>query len=111
MLVLLSEYLTSYQNLMNSTDQADSEVQYEGTRVGLVTHFYDKIFVAVVHAEDTIKVGDSVKVYDKSGNVILEQTIDSMEIDGEGQESVDKGTDFGLKMEGEVKDGYVLYRQ
>ena len=96
---------------MDPATPADDEVQYEGARVGVVTHFYDKISVAVVHAEEALKAGDTVRIYDKSGDVVVEQEIASMEIDGEGQKSVEAGTDFGLKVEGEVKDGYTLYRQ
>jgi hypothetical protein len=85
--------------------------QYEGTRVGVVTHFFDHVSVAVVKAEDTINVGDKIKVYDKQGNVVVEQVIDSMEIDKQKQETVSTGTEFGLKVEGAVKEGYLVYRQ
>ena len=90
---------------------SDDEVQYEGTRVGVVTHFYDKISVAVVAAEEDIKKGDTIKIYDKEGNVVVEQEIDSMQIDMKDLDSVKKGDEFGLKVEGEVKDGYTVYRQ
>lgn len=87
------------------------EVQYEGTRVGVITHYYDKISVAVVEAEETIKKGDMVKIYDKGGNVVIDQEITSMQIDGKDQEQIDAGGEFGLKTEGEVKEGYTVYRQ
>ena len=96
---------------MSPTAPAEEDVQYEGARVGSIIHFYDKISVAVVHAEKAISAGDVIKIYDKSGDVVVEQTIESMEIDGETQKTVDKDTDFGLKVEGEVKEGYLVYRQ
>ena len=92
-------------------DNASGEVQYEGTKVGVITHFFDKISVAVVSPEVTFNVGDKVKIYDKEGNVVVEQEIASMQIDGEDKESVEGGTEFGMKVEGDVKEGYTIYRQ
>lgn len=89
---------------------ASDAPQYEGTRIGIVTHFFDHVSVAVVKAEDTIAIGDKIKIYDKEGNIIVEQVIDSMEIDKQKQETVSVGTEFGLKLEGAVKEGYLVYR-
>lgn len=86
-------------------------LQYEGTKVGVITHFFDHVSVAVVKAEDTITVGDKIKIYDRQGNVVVEQVIDSMEIDKQKQETVGVGIEFGLKVEGAVKEGYLVYRQ
>ncbi len=88
-----------------------STVGIEGTKVGEITHFFDKVSVAVVRANDTISVGDRIRVYDHQGNIVVEQTIESMEIDKQKQQSVEAGTDFGLKLEGPAKEGYLVYRQ
>ena len=85
--------------------------QFEGTRVGVVTHFFDHVSVAVVMAEAAISTGDKIKIYDKTGNVVVEQVIESMEIDKQKKETVDAGMEFGLKVEGAVKEGYLVYRQ
>ena len=50
-----------------------ADVQYEGTKVGVVSRFFGNISVAGIKAEDVIKVGDMVKIYDKQGNVVVEQ--------------------------------------
>lgn len=92
-------------------DDANGDVEYEGTKVGVVTHFFDKISVAVVEPEQKFSVGDKIKIYDKEGNVVVEQDVASMQIDGKDQDSVDAGTEFGMKVEGEVKEGYTIYRQ
>lgn len=86
-------------------------VKFDGTLVGTISHYYDKISVAVVHAVEAFHQGDKVKIYDKAGNVIVEQEIVSMQIDGKDQQTVDSGVDFGLKVDGEVKEGYLVYRQ
>ena len=96
---------------MSDGDSAADEVKYEGTLVGMVTHFYDKISVAVVAADQAIKAGDKIKIYDKEGNVVVEQEVASMQIDGKDLEEVEAGAEFGLKVEGVVKDGYTVYRQ
>ena len=88
-----------------------SAPQYEGAKVGVITHFFDHVSVAVVKAEDTIKTGDKIRIYDKQGNIVVEQVIESMEIDKQKQETVSSGTEFGLKVEGAVKEGYLVYRQ
>ncbi len=96
---------------MSDGDSAADEVKYEGTHVGMVTHYYDKISVAVVQADEAIKAGDTIKIYDKEGNVVVEQEVASMQVDGKDLEEAAAGTEFGLKVEGAVKDGYTVYRQ
>ncbi|MBN2100768.1 hypothetical protein JW710_02650 [Candidatus Dojkabacteria bacterium] len=86
------------------------DVQYEGTKVGEVTHFFDKISVAAVNPTAVIKVGDTIKVYDKEGNVVLEQQIESMQVSNQSVEEVQPGEEFGMKVEGEVKEGYQVYK-
>jgi hypothetical protein len=86
------------------------EIEYEGEKVGEVTHFFDKISVAVIKPEKTMNVGDTIKIYDKQGNIVVEQAVDSMEIDGDKIESAEKDQEFGMKVEGDVKEGYLVYR-
>jgi len=95
----------------NGSSDGSNDHEYEGEKVGEVTHFFGKISVAVVMSSAPIKVGDKVKIYDKEGNVVVEQEVKSMQIDGKDLEEVDAGTDFGMKVEGEVKDGYLVYKQ
>ena len=87
------------------------DVQYEGTKVGKITHYFDKISVAVIEPEDTIKKGDNIKIYDTEGNVVVEQAIDSMQIDNKDIESAEKGQSFGMKVSTLVKEGYLVYKQ
>lgn len=95
----------------SSGDVVSDGVKYEGEKVGEVTHFFGKISVAVVMSSSPIKIGDKVKIYDKEGNVIVEQEIKSMQIDGKDIEEVNAQTDFGMQVEGEVKSGYMIYKQ
>jgi hypothetical protein len=92
-------------------DETNDSVTFEGTKVGEVTHFFDKISVAVIKPDADFSIGDKVKIYDKEGNVVVEQEVSSMQIDGKEQSTVPSGTEFGMKVEGEVKEGFGVYQQ
>lgn len=71
--------------------------------MGTVTHYYDKIAVAVVKLEkDDLKVGDKVKFIDKEGNEFT-QTVESMQIEHANIDIAKKGDEFGLKVDQEAK--------
>lgn len=72
-------------------------------KVGTVTHYYDKIAVAVVKMlSGDIKVGDEIKFKDKEGNE-FSQTVDSMQIEHANIDIAKKGDEFGLKVDKEVR--------
>jgi len=72
--------------------------------VGEVTHYYDKIQVAVVKlVSGDLKVGDKVKLTDTTGEE-FEQEIKSMQIEHAKIEIAKKGDEFGLKVDKSVKD-------
>jgi len=72
--------------------------------VGEITHYYDKIGVAVVKiAGGDLKVGDKVKLTDSQGEE-FEQEIKSMQIEHAKIEIAKKGDEFGLKVDKSVKD-------
>lgn len=71
--------------------------------MGVVTHYYDKIAVAVVKmASGDIKVGDQIKFKDKDGNE-LTQKVTSMQIEHASIDIAKKGDEFGLKVDKEVR--------
>lgn len=72
--------------------------------MGEVTHYYDKIGVAVVKlVSGDLKVGDKVKLTDNTGED-FEQEIKSMQIEHAEIEIAKKGDEFGLKVDKPVKD-------
>ena len=72
--------------------------------MGEITHYYDKIGVAVVKiAGGDLKVGDKVKLTDSQGEE-FEQEIKSMQIEHAKIEIAKKGDEFGLKVDKSVKD-------
>jgi len=78
------------------------------TKVGTVTHYYDKIGVAVINVLAPIKVGDKIKIsgHDKE----FEQEIASMQVEHQNIQSAKKGDDVGMKVDQPVKDGDEVYK-
>lgn len=79
------------------------------TKIGEVTHYYDKIGVVVVELKSTLKVGDTIK-FVRGGEDLFEQTVDSIQMEHETVEKAGKGDDIGLKVRQEVKDGAQVYK-
>ncbi len=78
-------------------------------KIGRVTHFYDKIGVAVVELTDSLSVGDKIK-FTRGGEDLFEQEVSSMQIEHERVESAKAGQIIGLKVEGDVKDAAEVYK-
>ncbi len=72
-------------------------------KVGKVTHYYDKLGVAIVELKATLKVGDKIKF--KGHGTDFEQEVDSLQIDHEKVEKASAGKVVGLKSAQKVKEG------
>jgi putative protease len=78
-------------------------------RVGKVTHYFDKIGVAVLSIEDSsLSIGDKIKIKTNKGD--LEQTVQSMQVDHKEIESAETGDEVGLKVDGKVKPGDEVFK-
>ncbi|MBN2015845.1 hypothetical protein JW766_03350 [Candidatus Dojkabacteria bacterium] len=81
-----------------------------GDKIGVVEHYYDKIGVAVIKLEKgKLALDDKIKVADREGKELFEQTVTSMQIDGTDIKVAKKGDDFGMKADQKVKEGYGVY--
>jgi len=78
-------------------------------KIGTVSHFYDKIGVAIVELGGTLSVGDKIK-FSRGGEDLFEQTVDSIQIEHEKVESAGKGKVIGLKTDEVVKVGADVYK-
>lgn len=74
-----------------------------------MTHYYDKIGVAVVELIATLSNGDKVK-FVRGGEDLFEQEVKSMQVEHEKVESAKKGDVIGMKVGNEVKEGAELYK-
>jgi len=72
--------------------------------IGVVTHYFDHIGVAVVKLEKgTLSAGDKIKVETKGGT--FEQQVESMQIEHQQIDKAKAGDEFGLKVEQPVEKG------
>ncbi len=78
-------------------------------KVGKVTHYYDKIGVAIVELAGQLSVGDKIK-FVRGGEDVLEQEVESIQIEHEKKESAGKGVVVGIKTEKEVKEGAEVFK-
>lgn len=77
-------------------------------KVGTITHYYDKIGVAVVKlTKNDIKIGDTIQLTDKEGNQ-FEQKVTSMQIAHADIDIAKAGDEFGLKAEKVVKENSIV---
>ena len=76
--------------------------------IGVISHFYPKISVAVIDLEDTLKVGDKISIERASGS--FEQTVDSMEIEHEKVQEAGKGQSIGLQITEKTREGAKVYK-
>jgi len=74
----------------------------EGKEVGKITHFFDKIGVAVVEITGKLKVGDKIKI--KGSTTDFEQNVDSMQIEHEEVKEAKKGDAIGMKVADRVRE-------
>jgi len=77
-------------------------------KVGKITHYYNKIGVAVVELSDTLTVGDLIKISGHGRE--FTQTVESMQIEHEQVKEAKKGQAIGLKVSQEVKEGDEVFR-
>lgn len=78
-------------------------------KVGKITHYYDKIEVAIVDLIDSLIVGDTIRITNDDNE--FTQTVESMQIEHKQVKEGKKGETIGLKVEQPVKEGYLVYKQ
>ena len=81
----------------------------EDFKVGVVTHYYDKIKVAIVELDGNLAVGDKVK-FVRGGEDLFEENVDSMQVEHNNIQSASKGDIVGLKVSNELKEGAEVYK-
>lgn len=78
-------------------------------KVGKVTHYYDKISVAIVELSSPLANGEKVK-FSRGGEDLFEQQIESMQVEHKKVDSADKGDVIGLKVNEPVREGAEVYK-
>lgn len=78
-------------------------------KIGEITHYYDKIGVAVLALSGDLAVGDKIKLL-RGGEELFEQTVSSIQVEHEQKESAKKGDTVGIKVDSEVKEGADVFK-
>lgn len=78
-------------------------------KIGKITHFYDKIGVAVLALTSPLKVGDRIR-FVRGGEDLFEQVVESMQVDHESVEEAKSGDEVGLKTTEQIKDGAEVFK-
>jgi len=79
------------------------------TKVGVVSHYFDKIGVAIIEVEAPIKVGDKLK-FVRKGKELFQQEIVSMQIEHQQIQAAKKGDGIGVKVDQKVHEGVEVYK-
>ena len=79
------------------------------TQIGKITHFFDKIGVAVLEVTaGTVSVGDQIRLGNEDTGFV--QTVDSMQVDHAAVVTAKSGDEVGLKVTQPVKKGELVYK-
>ena len=78
-------------------------------KVGKVSHYYDKLSVAIIDLDGTLSVGDNIK-FVRAGEDLFEQKVESIQIEHEKKDTAGKGDVVGLKTNEAVKEGTEVYK-
>ena len=78
-------------------------------KIGKVTHYYDKLSVAIIDLDGTLSVGDNIK-FARAGEDLFEQKVESIQIEHEKKDTAGKGDVIGLKTNEAVKEGTEVYK-
>ena len=79
-------------------------------KVGEVTHYYDKIGVAIIKIESPLKVGDHIQIK-RDEETIVDQDVESMQVEKKQIEEAKKGDVIGLKVDTKVHEGMEVCKE
>ena len=80
-----------------------------GERIGVVTHYYSHLSVAILRLESgTLRVGDVIHI--RGHTTDLSQRVESLEVNHAPATEVGPNGDFGLKVVGHVREHDVVYK-
>jgi len=80
-----------------------------GERIGVVTHYFSHLSVAVVKLEAaTLRVGDTIHI--RGHTTDFKQRVDSIEVNHASVPEVGPNDDFGLKVRDHTREHDVVYK-
>ncbi|PIP32432.1 hypothetical protein COY59_02325 [Candidatus Gottesmanbacteria bacterium CG_4_10_14_0_8_um_filter_37_24] len=79
----------------------------KGKEIGHITHFFDKITVAVISLKKDLKVGDTIRLVGVNGE--FTQVVSSMQVDRKSIEKAKKGLEVAIKVDQAVNRGWKIF--
>jgi putative protease len=80
-----------------------------GERIGVVTHYYGHVSVAIVRLESgMLRVGDTIHI--RGHTTDFSQRVQSMEVEHAPASEVGPNDDFGLKVIAHVREHDVVFK-
>jgi len=76
--------------------------------IGVITHWYGNINVAVIKLSGVLKLGEKIKV--KKGDVEFEEMIESMQLNHEAIKAGKSGQEIAIKLAGLTKEGAEIFK-
>jgi len=76
--------------------------------VGKITHYFDKIGVAVIEISDELNIGDEILIEGAETN--FTQKVDSMQAKHENIEKAKAGDAVGMKVSEKVRENDQVYK-
>ncbi len=76
-------------------------------KIGTVTHWYDKIGVAVIKLTGPLSKGDKIKI--KKGDEEFEETVSSLQINHADADKAKKGAEAAVKLSQKAKEGAQVF--
>lgn len=77
--------------------------------VGVISHYFSNIGVAVIDLSGPLQVGDTIRVVGGEGTD-FNQEVESMEAEHEKVKKAKKGDSVGLKIAEKAREGYKVYK-
>ena len=80
-------------------------------KVGVISHYYNHLGVAIIEVKSPFSVGDTLKyVKHGSGEEIFQQTISSIQEDHKPIDTTKKGMSVGIKVDKIVHEGVEVFK-
>ena len=79
-----------------------------GVRIGEVTHFFDRINVAVIALTGTIRVGDAVHILGRSTD--FQQEVKSLQIEHQPVNEAGPGQEVAMKVEHRLRPRDAVFK-
>lgn len=77
-------------------------------RVGIISHVYKKIGVAIVDLSDTLQVGDTIHI--TGHHTDLTQRVESIQIEHQNIQKAERGQSIGLKVNSQVREHDIVFK-